>query len=493
MSTPFITIDENDAARTPIFRQIYTAIRTGVLDGRFSSGSRVPSTRTLAMDLGVSRMTVVNAYDQLFAEGYLEGRHGSGTFVATQLPEEFLRADGPNISSAGTETKRRVIRFSREGKALSKRMATIARHHGATSAVPFQHSLMAADEFPFDIWAKIVQRQLKCFSRKLGGYQDAAGYAPLRSAVAEHLRSTRGVRCEDEQVIITAGTQQAVSLISRVLLSTDDTVWIEDPCHLGARDIFDVVGAKVVGVPVDPEGFDLSAATRARSSTAKMIYVTPSRQFPMGITMSLQRRLNLLNWASENDTWIIEDDYDSEFRYTGRPLPALQGLDNDGRVLYVGTFSKTVFPGLRLGCIVSPPDLGDVLTAAKSLADLHCPLTDQMALAEFISEGHFERHVRRMRTLYGERQENLLNAVEKYIGDRLDIEPSPAGMHLIGWLPKGVDDVEVSERAAKAGVLAGPLSRYAIMRQKRGGLLLGYTAFNKREITEGANKLETVL
>lgn len=492
MAKLFITIDASDAT-TPIYRQIYDSIRDGVLAGRLDRGTRLPATRALAKELGVSRMTVVNAYDQLLAEEYLEGKHGSGTFIATKLPEEFLKVHRSGASSSDLRVPNRKIKFSPEGGRVLRRMTTIDRNHGATSAVPFQHSLMAADEFPFDVWAKIVQRQLKYFSRKLAGYQNAEGYGPLRSAVAEHLRSTRGVNCEDEQVIITSGTQQAVNLISRVLLSREDTVWIEDPCHLGARDVFEISGAKVVGIPIADEGIDLSAATRKSKASATMIYVTPSRQFPLGVTMSLQRRLSLLKWASENDAWIIEDDYDSEFRYSGRPLPALQGLDREDRVLYIGTFSKTVFPALRLGCIVAPPDLVDVLTAARTLTDLHGPLTDQMALAEFIADGHFERHVRRMRTLYRERQQILLDAADKYIGDRIEIESSPAGMHLIGWLPKGVDDVDISERAAQNGLLAAPLSRYAIKPPKRSGLLLGYTAFDKKQIRDGVEKLAKIL
>jgi GntR family transcriptional regulator / MocR family aminotransferase len=471
----------------PLYRQIYEAISRGILDGRFAPGARLPSSRRLAADLGVSRITVMNAYDQLLAEGYIEGRHGSGTFVASKLPEEFLRVKKGEKHASG-ENNNRTINFSDYGNYLKNSAGRIVDHHSRSTIAAFQHSLPAMREFPFDVWSKIVQQKLKYPSQSLSGYGEAMGYRPLRTAVAEHLRSTRGVDCDDEQVFITAGTQQAIYLISRILLSVNDTVWLEDPCHLGARDIFEAAAARIVSVPVNEEGFDLEAAKKL-SPPARIVYVTPSHQFPLGITMSLERRLNLLEWAGANNAWIVEDDYDSEFRYAARPLPALQGLDRGARVLYLGTFSKTVFPGLRLGCIVVPPDLVEVLAAARALTDLHGPIIDQMVLAEFITEGHFERHVRRMRTLYSERQAILVEQAGKYLSGCLEVARADAGMHLIGWLPEGVDDRAVSQRAKESGIWAAPLSRYSNTRAGRGGLLLGYTAFDEREIKTGVKAL----
>jgi GntR family transcriptional regulator / MocR family aminotransferase len=506
---PFIPLDhENNSL--PLYRQIYDSIRLSILNGTFGSKMRLPATRLLAEQLGVSRMTVINAYDQLFAEGYLEGKTGSGTFVAATLPEEYLKSVPPALAggffSASPRLEFSVSRknppanaggtdlnaLSSYGRHLSNNLDSILSDHAETAAVPFQHSLTAAGEFPFDIWAKIAQKQLRYLGQRFAGYGDPAGYRPLRRAIATHLHSARGVECGEEQVIITAGTQQAIYLIARILLSPEDKVWFEDPGHLCALDVLAAGEADITRVPVDEEGFDLSAAKKS-SPDAKLVYVTPSRQFPLGMTMSLQRRLSLLEWASESDAWIVEDDYDSEFRYSGRPLPSLQGLDRHNRVLYVGTFSKTVFAGLRIGCVVVPPDLVDVFAAARALTDLHHPVTDQMILAEFITEGHFERHIRRMRTLYRERQQILLTELEKHLAGFLEPEHSDAGMHTVAWLPKGVSDREVTKRLAENGLQAAPVSRYAKRKLKRGGLMLGYTAFNEKQIKSGVKKLAKVL
>lgn len=486
----FIDLSRSEKAGS-LYRVVYDSIRDAILGGRLKSGSRLPSSRQLAADLGISRMTVMSAYDQLFAEGYLEGRRGSGTFVASSLPEEYLKVRADERKQPNSPVERK-IELSPYGRQILANAATIADHHSPAMMVPFQHSLTAMREFPFDLWAKLVQKPLRYPAIDHGGYGEATGYRPLREAVSAHLRASRGVECTYEQVIITSGTQQAIDLISRVLISPGDGVLLEDPCHLGARDVFDLCGASVTDVPIDEGGIDLDHAIR-RSPNARLAYVTPSRQFPLGTTMSLERRLNLLEWANDNAGWVVEDDYDSEFRYNGRPLPALQGLDRGGRVLYIGTFSKTVFPALRIGCLVLPPDLVDIFTAARALNDLHGAIADQMALAAFISEGHFERHVRRMRTLYRERQEILVHETNRHLSGRLEVAPADAGMHLIGWLQAGENDREVSQRARDAGVLAAPLSRYTRKDPEKGGLLLGYTAFNGKEIGEAVKILATLI
>lgn len=484
---PFITLPTK-RDEIPLYQHIYEAISQGILRGSFAPGTRLPASRQLAKDLGVSRITVMNAYDQLFAEGYLEGKRGSGTFVASKLPEEFLNAKKEGTGLKITREKQRTVTLSSYGNQLKLAATCIADHHSPSTISAFQHSLPAIREFPFDIWSKIVQRKLKYPSVTLSGYGSAAGYGPLRTAVAEHLRSTRGVECEDEQVLITAGTQQALYMIARVLLSKDDNVWLEDPCHLGARDVFEAGEAAVVNVPVDEQGFDLERA-KTMSASAKLVYLTPSRQFPLGMTMPLERRLTLLEWGRENNALIVEDDYDSEFRYTTRPLPALQGLDRSSRVLYIGTFSKTLFPGLRIGCLVVPLDLVYIFAAARAIIDLHGPLIDQMVLAEFISEGHFERHIRRMRTLYRERQAILVTEAQEHLSDWIGVAAADAGMHVTGWLRSGLNDREVSVRARENGVFSAPISRYATDPKSRDGLLLGYTAFNEREIKEGILRL----
>lgn len=479
---------DDKSADAPLYRQIYEAIRRAILSGEFESGVKLPATRTLAKQIGVARMTVVNAYEQLLAEGYLEGKTGAGTFVAAELPEDFLQTPRPKRQEKPEKDAPREVKFSAYGAHLAKNSRTVQQNQRATEFTPFQHGLPAIDEFPFDVWAKIAQKFQKNPPRELLGYGESAGLRRLREAIAAHLKSARGVRCAVEQIIITNGTQQALDLIGRILLSPADEVWLEDPCYLGARDIFAAIGARVVHVAVDREGFDLKQAL-SKSKGAQMVYVTPSHQFPLGLTMSLARRLSLLEWARETEAWIIEDDYNSEYRYTGRPLASLQGLDRHGRVIYLGTFSKTIFPALRLGCLVVPPDLVEIFTAARALTDVHSPLLEQAILAEFIAEGHFARHIRRMRALYEQRQKILVEQIGKQLKGFLEISKAEAGMHLVGWLPEGVSDKDVSQKASEMNLKVAPVSAYCHQETLRGGLLLGYAAFTEKQIKLGIKTL----
>jgi GntR family transcriptional regulator/MocR family aminotransferase len=487
---PFITLEENSGA--PFYRQIYETIRRSILSGGLPLGRQLPASRLLAKQLGVSRMTVVNAYEQLLAEGYLEGKIGAGTFVSAHLPEEFLQTSSFKRSELHEKALPRKIVLSPYGKRVAPNTKTILQHHGATALVPFQHGVAALNEFPFGVWAKIAQRIQKSPTSAVLSYGDAVGFQPLREAVAAHLGAARGVRCTPEQIIITNGTQQALDLISRIFLSESEEVCLEDPGYVGARDTFAATGARIVPVPIDDEGFDLQTA-RQRSRKARLIYVTPSHQFPLGVTMSLARRLSLLEWAQEREAFVIEDDYNSEYRYAGRPLASLQGLDRDGRVIYVGTFSKTVFPALRLGYLVVPSDLLEVFAAARALNDLHSPVIEQAVLAEFISERHFARHIRRMRGLYEQRQECLVEEARKNLNGMLEVARATAGMHLIGWLPEGVNDREVSRQAAETGLNLAPVSAYCLDEKLRGGLLLGYTAYDEKQIKQGMKKLARLL
>jgi GntR family transcriptional regulator/MocR family aminotransferase len=487
---PFIMLDGKSAA--PLYRQIYEAIRHAILSGNLHPTTPLPATRLLSKQLGVSRMTVINAYDQLFAEGYLEAKTGAGTFVAAHLPEEFLQPSGFERRAHQDKPSTRKIKFTDYGRNLAQHSKAILRHHGATTLVPFQQGIPSVKEFPFGIWTKIAQKWQKKPPASILSYGHPVGFQPLREAIAAHLASTRGVVCKAEQIIITNGTQQAIDLIGRIFLTKGDDVCIEDPGYLGARDIFAATGARFIPVPIDKEGFDLQTA-RKRSRKARLVYVTPSYQYPLGVTMSLTRRLNLLGWAREMDAFIIEDDYNSEYRYSGRPLASLQGLDRDGRVIYLGTFSKTIFPALRLGYLVVPTDLVEVFAAARALTDLHSPLINQAVLAEFIAERHFARHIRRMRGIYEERQHILVEEVRKGLKGILEVAPAEAGMHLIGWLPPGINDREVSRRAAEANLTIAHMSAYCINQKLRGGLLLGYTAFNERLIKQGVKTLARVL
>lgn len=488
---PFIMLEET--SHLPIYRQIYETIRRSILSGDFHPGRQLPASRVLAKQLGIARMTVVNAYEQLFAEGYLESRGGAGTFVAKHLPEDFLQTPSVARKKRETPVLSRNLHFSKYGKNLAQIAPTVLRRTQATPAVPFQHGLVAMDKFPFDVWTKLANKVYQTVGRDEFGYGEPAGFYPLRQAIAAYLKAFRAVNCDSEQVIITNGSQHAFDLISRVFLEPKAEVWIENPCYFGAKQVFQSFDAKLVPVAVDRNGFDLADALE-QSRKPKLVYVTPSHQFPLGVTMSLSRRLQLLEWASKSETWIVEDDYDSEFRYEGRPLASMQGLDRHERVLYIGTFSKTIFAALRLGCLVVPQDLVGVFTAVRALSGAHSPLVDQATLAEFITEGHFTRHVRRMRRLYEERQDILISEVKKRISDRLEIKKLMSGMHVIGWLPEGVSDKTVAETAARYGVKVAAVSSHSLTDwNQRGGLILGYTATGEKQIKHGIAQLAKAL
>jgi GntR family transcriptional regulator/MocR family aminotransferase len=459
-----------------------------VLSGRLPPGSRLPSTRSIASDLGVSRNTVMGAFDQLLAEGYLEGKVGSGTYVAEKLPEELLHARTAVRDAVPPRPVEAVL--SRRGAVLASSPIIPPRPHRAPRA--FRPGPGADDHFPARVWIRLLTKRWRGPMREMLSYGEPAGYRPLREAIAAYLRAARAVRCDPAQVVVVSGTQQGLDIMARLLLDPGDHVWIEDPGYLGARGAFLGADTRVVPVPVDDEGLMVSCGV-ARQPAARMVYVTPSHQFPIGVTMSLARRLALLEWVRRSNAWVIEDDYDSEFRYSGRPIAALQGLDFTGRVIYLGTFSKVLFPSLRLGYLILPPELVAPFTNARALVARHSPLIDQAVLADFIAEGHFARHIRRMRALYAHRHATFIEAARKELGGLLDVEPQDAGMHLVGWLPQGVDDVAASRSAFAHGVEAPALSAYAMERPARGGLLLGFTATGTREIREGMRRLALAL
>jgi GntR family transcriptional regulator / MocR family aminotransferase len=488
---PFILL--NDAGNAPpVYRQIYEAVRTSILKGELKQGIRLPSSRDLARRLGLARITIVNAYDQLLAEGYLEGRSGSGTYVAARLPEELLETRPPVVRKTEKRAVKPAVGLSSYGNRLRASAAELTQFRQPSRAAAFQNGVTAIEEFPFDTWAKLTQKVIYRSARRGLGYGEAAGLRELREAIAAHLASARGVRCSVEQVIVTNGAQQGLDLTGRILLEQNDKVLIEDPCYAGARVALASTGARLIRVPVDSEGFNPDAVGK-QSAGARLVYVTPSHQYPLGVTMSLNRRLGLLDWAERSRAWIIEDDYNSEFRYAGRPLSSLQGLDSQNRVIYLGTFSKTIFPALRLACLVVPPDLVEVFTAARALTDYHSPHIEQAVLADFIAEGHFARHIRRMRALYEKRQAFLIEAARQKLNGLIDIEKADAGMHLVGRLPETIPDVSVAASAAEQNLLVAPLSSYAAPRTKLNGLILGYTGFNEKQIARGVDKLAKVL
>ena len=482
---PLITIDPS--ARVPLYQQLYDELRTAILTGRLAPGARLPATRELATTLGVARNTVLNAFDQLLAEGYLEGRVGDGTYVTRVLPDDLLYAragwrPAPRLNPKGH-------RLSHQGALLAAAPANPVLHEGPPRV--FRPFVPALDSFPIALWAQLIARRYRRSGHSLLNASSSVGYPPLRAAIASYLGAARAVRCDPDQVMIVAGAQQALDLTARVLLDPGDSVWVEEPGYWGARGAFRGVGARLVHVPVDAEGLDV-AAGRACCATARLAYVTPSHQFPLGMTMSLARRLALLQWASQAGAWVLEDDYDSEYRYVGRPLAALQGLDSAGRVIYLGSFSKVLFMGLRLGYLVVPPDLVETFVRARMLMDLRPPTLEQAVLTDFIVEGHFGRHIRRMRNLYAERQAILVDAVRQELAGLLSMTAAESGMHLVGWLPAGVDDQVAAHQAADYDVVVPPLSAYYSVAPPRGGVLLGYAAFSESEIRTGVQRLARV-
>jgi GntR family transcriptional regulator / MocR family aminotransferase len=353
---------------------------------------------------------------------------------------------------------------------------------------PLRAGVPALDAFPYQEWARLLAHHVRHSLRAVAAYQEPAGYRPLREAIAAHLAVARGVRCTAEQVVIVSGSQGALDLVARALLRRGDDVWVEDPGNPGARGAFLGADAHLRPIPVDEEGFDARVAA-ASHPTARLAYVTPAHQFPLGVTMTLARRLALLDWAQRANGWIVEEDYDSEFRFRGRPLAAMHGLDRAHRVIYVGTFSRVLFPSLRLGYLVSPPDLVDVFIARRRYVDRHPPILEQLALTDFLNRRHFARHIRRMRTLYAARGAALVAAVDAECGDLLDVRMPESGIHVVGWLPQGVDDRSVARRANLDGIGVLPLSVFAIEPLPRGGLLLGYGGVPEGEMRAAVRRL----
>lgn len=475
------------ASGASLYKQIYTRLREAVLNRSLSQAMRLPSTRSLAANLGISRNTVLTAFEQLLAEGYLETRRGSGTYVAHILPEDILHY-GQEVSSRPAAKLQPPV-LSRRGKLLASTCVSLVR--SPQSPRPFRPGVPAFDCFPWDLWTKLCASRARQRSGDLLAYGDPAGYKPLREALATYLTIARGVRCVPDQIVVLSGSQQALDLLARLLLDPGDMAWIEDPGYLGARGALLGAGARLIPIPVDKEGMDVSQGIR-RFRKARLAYVSPSHQFPMGIPLDLARRIALLEWAHSAESWIIEDDYDSQYRYGGRPLATLHGLDQKGKVIYVGTLSKLMFPALRIGYIVAPESLVDAVISARSLTDRHAPDFYQAVMAEFIHEGHFARHIRRMRKIYAERQEALLQAASEYLKGLLDLRPAESGMHLTALLPDGVDDQAICSDAAANDIEVQAVSSYCLGPNRR-GLLLGYSGYNVRQIYKGIRRLAAVL
>ncbi|MGO9764493.1 MAG: PLP-dependent aminotransferase family protein [Myxococcaceae bacterium] len=468
-------------AKLSASRWLYEALRGEILEGRLRPRARLPATRELADQYGLSRGTVVSAFEQLSSEGYVEGTIGSGTYVSKVLPEELLQVRS-RAQPAPPPKQRRISDYARR--------VTLFPGFELRPSRAFRPNVPALTVFPMTLWAQLAARRVRRASAPLLLGCDPVGYLPLRAAIADYLNASRGVKCAPEQVVIVSGVQEALDLTARVLLNPGDRVCMEDPGYLGARLVFSAAGAKIYGAPVDEGGMVLRDASLRG---ACLVYVTPGHQFPLGITMTLARRLALLEWARKSGALIFEDDYDSEYRYSGRPLPALQGLDRDGQVLFAGSFSKVLFPSLRLAYMVVPSDLVSVFAAAKSITNRHPPLLEQSVLCDFITAGHFSRHLRRMREIYAERLAALLECARERLDGLLDMSSVEAGLQTVGWLSAGINAESASAAAAQRGVEVVPVGRYSRRPMSREGLQLGFAAVGVAEIRRGVAELAIAL
>jgi GntR family transcriptional regulator/MocR family aminotransferase len=479
-----VSIDHN--AVRPVSTQLYAALRDLMLSGAIAAGVRLPASRTLARDLGVSRTTVIEAFDRLIAEGLVASRVGSGTFVSDVLSSE--RPQQP----------------ARVGKAIPSRKASLSQamhwavgRFGDRPRLPyspraFVTALPAFDAFPMAQWARLAAKHWRGSREDVMGYGAPFGHAPLREAIAAHLRGNRGIACEKDQIFIVGGAQHAFNLIGTVLLNPGDRVWFENPGAIGARNSFLSCGAELVPVPVDRDGLQVEEGLR-RSPDFRLVFVTPSHHQPLGHVMSLERRFALLSSAEKAGAWIVEDDYDGEFFYGRRPLPTLKSVDRTGLVIYVGTFSKSLFPALRLGFMLVPPSLIDTFEKVLAAFVQGVPSSAQAVVAEFMEEGYFATHVRRMRRIYEERHEALHEAARRELGGLLNVVRSESGLHTIGHLPARLSEIAVARAAAERGIVVSPVARFSIETSGVNGLVLGFGGVRPAEIRSGIVELSKAL
>jgi GntR family transcriptional regulator/MocR family aminotransferase len=481
-----LSLSLDPASAKPLSAQLSAALRDLILTGGLRAGDRLPATRTVAGDLGVSRTTVIEAFARLAEEGLVVARTGAGTYVSQALtehrPQPAAAAPRPGGGQAAPPRLSRAI--AQRAAAFDERLPHTPR--AFTTALP------AFDAFPMALWSRHVAKHWRARRDVVLGYGDAHGYLPLRRAVAAHLRTNRAIACEAEQIFIVNGAQHGFQLIADILLDPGDRVWFENPGAIGARNCFAAAGAELVPVPVDGDGLVVDDGL-ARAPRFRLAFVTPSHQQPIGSTMSLARRLALVAAAEASDAWVVEDDYDGEFCHSGRPPPTLKSIDVVGRVIYVGTFSKTLFPALRLGYVLVPPALVPVFGKVMSAFAPGVPSNPQAVVAEFMDEGHFAAHIRRMRKLYAERQQVLQEAARGELAGGLAVKPTETGLHTVALLEVPVDEVDLADRAWKRGVTVVPLTRFAIAPIADRGFALGFSGVRPEDIRAGARVLGEVL
>lgn len=497
-----VNLDPN--ATTPMHRQIYEEVRLAILSGRLSAGHKMPSTRALSQSLGISRATVTMSYEYLLSEGYFESLTGSGTYVSRQIPEDLMHVDADVTDDAASElseTSETIVpaqqkRLSWYGQTLASR--NWLDFSDVEPRIQFTWGRPDLDEFPMRVWSQLVtkylnQRDLSTLDCPLR----SKGHLPLRKALAAYLANARAFQCDPERIVIVNGSQQAIALVARILIDRDDYAAIEEPGYLGAQKALMAAGANLLPIQVDHAGVrveDLKKRFDASSGlSAKLLYVTPSHQYPTGVALSLPRRLDLLKWAARTGTYIIEDDYDSEYRYKGRPIPALAGLDKYGSVIYIGTFSKVLFPALRLGYIVLPENLVDVFARGKWLVDRHSALVDQQVLTEFITAGHLERHIRKMRGLYERRRKLFVDQLRETFGNRISILGDNAGINVLVRFNTECGDDELVQRAEEQGVGISSTRKYYIGQHRPHEFLLNYAGLKEEELLEGIRVIASIL
>lgn len=468
-------------------RWLYDELRGAILDGRLKPGSRMPSTRSLSKQYDLARGTVSAAFDSLKSEGYMEAKVGAGTFVTIRVPDESMVV---KTDSAAVAIEPSKADLAKRGREAVSGVRLLPASHSVGKA--FRSYEPAIDLFPVNLWSRVAGRVMRRAPRSLYGQGDARGYLPLRKAIAEYVGAARGVRCDASQIIITSGTQQGLDIVSRMLLDPEDAVWMEDPGYPGALFALRAAGAQVVPIPVDHHGL-MVAEGRKQHPHAKMAYVTPANQFPLGVTMSHERRLELLDWAAQENAWIVEDEYDAEYRYFGRPVPSLQSLDRSGCVVYAGTFTKMLFNSLRLGFLVVPERIVDAFAAARASLDRHPPSLEQAILADFILDGHFGHHVRRMRQIYGRRMAVLRDASRERLAGALDVVEVDSGMKTLGWIKNGGRDADLANRARAFGLEVAALSDFTALHAHPDALILGFAGCPAAELKRGVGVLARAL
>ena len=473
ISDPLAGLALDGASTVPLYRQIYGRVSAAVLDGRLPPGARLPSARSLAAQLSIARGTVETAYQLLAGEGYIVARGAAGTLVAPALDRRLL------TSGRAARGKRTAVPPVPAGMSVGP-------------PLPLRMGLPALDAFPHKIWSRLFARQARALRPADLVYQSPAGQEALRVEVARYLAVARGVACVPQQVFITGGFQGALGLVVRAVLQPGDTAWVEDPGYDNARNALRLAGTRVVGIPVDREGMDVPRAV-AKAPPARVAVVTPTHQAPLTVTLSLPRRMALLDWAAAHDAWIVEDDYDSEYRYLGKPLPALKGIDRRDRVLFTGSFSKVLSPGLRVGYLVVPPALVERVAAVADLLQPPPAALVQATIAEFLAHGYFGRHIRRMRQLYGERRAALVQALRECLPGTLDIDLQPGGMHLVARLPHDTDDMKLVSGLIKRGLGPSPLSAWGVASPYAPGLLISFTNVDVRKARAVAQQLADAL